>query len=481
MAPEIMSGEKYGPEVDLWALGGIVYFMLNGSLHTGRRQGDRLLQFVKESKSFELQDTNSKRFSDASKDFVKSLLTSDTTKRIRFEDLSIHPFLRPSFHYTIAVNIPRGFPIMYSSPIDMSKLKMNPIKWSDVTNYIHSTLSMWSAIPPKPQFVTIVNGELVDINAKVSTVSMETSTVNIYMFIGNSMPQPFDPRLNTMKDFNPQEVDSHIKGKTGANAVNAEANFYKVRKENDIKTICQAGTMRAEALHFAGQLDKCCQGYVNKYLIENVRVANRCLMERGIQGSLPLIETGGTEEALKEQGTQDMSFMDAMQKDSEMIDMLCKDICACNPRDQRIQSVFYRFRNIHLRALRAATLREMNNYTKSWDTVARLVGALRTILTLKDRTINIRDAKTKEEMMGAFNSYNGTYNRLMFDNPTWKQKSLEEINMKADDQQAKVLALQEKLKEAEARIKELEKENENLRVSLKNAEDMLSMTQVTRF
>ena len=106
MAPEIMvnpaHGAGYGAEVDLWALGCVVYFMLCGSLHTDKYKGHEIRNYVLSRDRIELPPN--RNFSDAARSFVRKLLTKDPQARMTFEMLRTHPFLASSMHFTLFMN-----------------------------------------------------------------------------------------------------------------------------------------------------------------------------------------------------------------------------------------------------------------------------------------------------------------------------------------------------------------------------------------
>ena len=103
MAPEIMvnptHGIKYGAEVDLWALGCVVYFMLCGSLHVDKYKGPQIMNYVLSKDHIELPQN--RNFSDAARSFVSKLLTRVPRDRMTFEMLRTHPFLASSMHFTL--------------------------------------------------------------------------------------------------------------------------------------------------------------------------------------------------------------------------------------------------------------------------------------------------------------------------------------------------------------------------------------------
>lgn len=119
MAPEIYS-KKYGPEVDLWALGGIAYFMLCGTLPMFSMDHNGIKSYVQRV----TQITLPTRFSDASKDFVSRLLTREVDKRLTFENLVKHPFISSCINFSILLN-----PIKEDEPPTIHTYTVDPSKY----------------------------------------------------------------------------------------------------------------------------------------------------------------------------------------------------------------------------------------------------------------------------------------------------------------------------------------------------------------
>lgn len=482
MAPEIIAGKKYGPEVDLWALGCIVYFMLNGSLHTSGIDMNKIDSYVSSVEAFELKDNELRKFSDASKDFVKSLMTADVGKRLKFNELTTHPFLAPSFHFTIAINRQRGLPILFSAPFNPTQVKEKPITWGHIANYIYANIRSLEGVPTNSSIVIAANGVIVNPQSTLSPDLLASDTVNVYMFFAKDMPRIVSSNVAPVNDFNPQEVDTKLGGRQDPEAIQMEARFYSTKKDEYYTLLSQAGNMRAEALRFVGELDKACQDYVTTYLAGPVREANKKLGMLGITDTLPVMTTGGTEEMLRMQGAQDMSFLEGMVDDVKFLGVLCRDISYCNAADKRIRSTFFKFRNHYLHGLVAAIRKEINSYVNSWNTIAKLIGFVSSIMDLK----NVADAvvsraRTRDEGLATLGSYMARFNYLMCNNPTWKQTSNADAGVKGEAAaKAEVLILRERLRQAEARVKKLEDENETLRTTIKSLEYMYSQPHNTK-
>lgn len=83
-APEILKGDGYGPECDMWSIGVIAYILLTGSPpFYDKRPVDIWRKIVKESVRYESEWEN---LSVASQKFVRSILIKDPSKRIKPED-----------------------------------------------------------------------------------------------------------------------------------------------------------------------------------------------------------------------------------------------------------------------------------------------------------------------------------------------------------------------------------------------------------
>lgn len=118
MAPEIYK-KKYGAEVDLWALGGIAYFMLCGTLPMYNINQDDIQRYVQGV----TQITLPQRFSSASKDFVSRLLTKEVSNRLSFAELPKHPFISSCINFSILINPINNDepPTIHNYTVDLAK------------------------------------------------------------------------------------------------------------------------------------------------------------------------------------------------------------------------------------------------------------------------------------------------------------------------------------------------------------------------
>ena len=478
MAPEIYGGGKYGEKVDLWALGCIVYFMLNGSLWTHGMQTDQIRELVTSSEVIELQDNKVKSFTEASKSFVRSLLIKDPSKRMDFDALEKHPFLSPSVHFTLALNSRPGYPpYLCSGSFDLSSLTTRPLTWGSIANYTYDRVKSWGLVPKDQKMAVVVDNNIVDPGKEFSPKAGLTGTVNIYIFFQHSQPACINKAsLTTYSDVTAQEVDNAIGFATGGQAVLNEAFFYKKKIEEMHGYFASFSGMRAEALRFVGELDGVCQSYVDNFLNKLAIEAEAALRRFGVQATLSTIVTGGTEDILKKEGAQDISFMEGLRTDMTIINGILNKTIRCDPSDVKIRSAFYRFRNTHLHAFAEAIRREFDSYINSWNKIAYLILCIPLILKLKGIANTIITDKTREAAAASANSYVTTFTLLICNNPTWKSVPVAELNRSRSASELStalmtIQDLQAKLEGAYAKIKRLEDENNALQAALKNAEE----------
>jgi tRNA A-37 threonylcarbamoyl transferase component Bud32 len=94
IAPEILRGECYGPAVDLWSIGVIVYILLSGCIpFSGDTQED---QFAAIQRGYyEFPDDGWANISEIGKSFVSRLLTVDPFNRMSATDALNDPWVGP--------------------------------------------------------------------------------------------------------------------------------------------------------------------------------------------------------------------------------------------------------------------------------------------------------------------------------------------------------------------------------------------------
>lgn len=92
VAPEVLTNEGYGPEVDMWSLGVILYILLVGFPPFYDESTTMLFELIKRG-DYEFTDPYWEDISDEAKDLVTRLLTVDAKKRATSTDVMNHPWM----------------------------------------------------------------------------------------------------------------------------------------------------------------------------------------------------------------------------------------------------------------------------------------------------------------------------------------------------------------------------------------------------
>jgi len=92
VAPEIVAGVKYGPEVDMWALGVIAFILLAGYPPFHDEDQNELFRMIRRGK-FTFDPAYWGVVSQTAKDVVKGLICVDRGKRLKAADLLKHPWI----------------------------------------------------------------------------------------------------------------------------------------------------------------------------------------------------------------------------------------------------------------------------------------------------------------------------------------------------------------------------------------------------
>ena len=94
MAPELLNWQPYGPPVDIWAFGIVVYSLLTGRLPFPKADEEprRFLYHVSQANYFrDLLETYN--ISDEARDLISICLTADPQQRATIEQIVSHPWL----------------------------------------------------------------------------------------------------------------------------------------------------------------------------------------------------------------------------------------------------------------------------------------------------------------------------------------------------------------------------------------------------
>jgi len=92
VAPEILKSEAYGPAVDVWSIGVILYILLCGFPPFYDETAAGLYDQIKKGK-YDFPDPYWTDISDSAKDLVKCLLCVDPKKRYTTDQVLTHPWL----------------------------------------------------------------------------------------------------------------------------------------------------------------------------------------------------------------------------------------------------------------------------------------------------------------------------------------------------------------------------------------------------
>ena len=90
MAPEVLDGEKYGVECDLWSLGVIIYMLYFQKLPYSQQTEIALTNYIKKVGTNLLSKSGNKNFDD----LIRGLLTFDPNERLTWDNYFNHPFFR---------------------------------------------------------------------------------------------------------------------------------------------------------------------------------------------------------------------------------------------------------------------------------------------------------------------------------------------------------------------------------------------------
>ena len=93
MAPEIINNEEYDKSIDIWSLGVLLYELIHGynPFDTEEKQKEKLNILVHNiiNENYKINENVSKEC----KDLIEKMLEKDPKKRIKIEEILIHPFI----------------------------------------------------------------------------------------------------------------------------------------------------------------------------------------------------------------------------------------------------------------------------------------------------------------------------------------------------------------------------------------------------
>ena len=93
MAPEILQGDKYGRECDLWSLGVIIYTLFFKEFPFDGETDDKLIEQINSNEDDKLIKKTGNIYLD---DLISKLLKKDPMKRLTWKQYFNHPFFKNS-------------------------------------------------------------------------------------------------------------------------------------------------------------------------------------------------------------------------------------------------------------------------------------------------------------------------------------------------------------------------------------------------
>jgi len=104
VAPEILSGKPYGPEVDLWSIGVILYILLCGFPPFFDENTPNLYRAIKAGR-FDFPSPYWDDISDPAKNLISRLLTVDPKQRATSEQVLAHPWISNKISSNISATL----------------------------------------------------------------------------------------------------------------------------------------------------------------------------------------------------------------------------------------------------------------------------------------------------------------------------------------------------------------------------------------
>jgi len=92
VAPEVLTGEGYGKEVDNWSIGCIIYILLSGNYPFTQDTKKELFEAIKQG-NFDFPSPQWDDISELAKDLIRKLLVVNPSKRMTAEAMLSHPWI----------------------------------------------------------------------------------------------------------------------------------------------------------------------------------------------------------------------------------------------------------------------------------------------------------------------------------------------------------------------------------------------------
>lgn len=480
MAPEIYINQnrnKYGPEVDLWALGVMAYLMLTGSFAFTVNNNNYMRVFM-EVTNFNLPNT----FSCEARNFVSKLLTTVPAHRMTFKELSTHPFLHHTVNVTVALPSPCGSaepPVFHVIALTTDALLKIPttttsssssnnnsplIPWGDIAAAVYNTLAGWGCpLPPGSTYRDLAifgcSGACIDPSRDaLSLDELKEHTVEALMvfwecretlFNGTHCPAPVtdvsDLRALVDKAVPQQQPQQGWYAAQNAfapvAAAGAAAAVVVVADPNMCREVARRGVDFINNLYESRKfaVGQCALAHKCIVLLENACRSRAVLgLEERVRGALRRLERCRKGSA----AARAFLYTFVARDTADIIDFngRSRNILA---NIEEVRTSFYTYARFDDSWARhnAGLLREivrilesyapafdtemavvMDAFTEYWNTLARELAALAEIGALEDVARRIEeadDAVGEEELLEMTAEYSARLSRIMAAFPTW--------------------------------------------------------------
>lgn len=507
MAPEIMvnpaQGRGYGAEVDLWALGCVVYFMLCGSLHIDKYKGRQIMDYVLSKDRFELPPN--RNFSEVARSFVSKLLTKVPRDRMTFEMLRTHPFLASSMHFTLFISLPRSnggsssaenVPtihniVLESSDIFSTKISNNnnnngnngnsnnnnvqELLWRDVAAAFMDKARTIPGVSRDQQLLIMYNGNSVAFDSPIKFSTNNYRAIEAFVFMNTAAPAQIHRgfRLDVpIMDINKLK---EIRGMVGASydyvCAQREAMIFRselISASERYEEVMGQWKSVKQAISCTEQV---CSKYVTQYVEPAVARA-----ELAVRGNAELagkiifnipIPTNTVEDIDKLFNTEWNEFLSRISACTVEID----SCLALNSEDPNKYGDAFRHAEEMLAKYPVMITNLYTSFFVIWNVMCKLFVSIRSIFDLSQFVGGVRWDNPADAAM-AFMDYNHKLSKILADNPSWSTKGFSSVwgvgptkrNSQGDTLLMKQLAeAQRELAEAQKRILELQTENEKLK------------------
>lgn len=509
MAPEIMvnptRGAKYGPEVDLWALGCVVYFMLCGSLHVGKLKGAQIMDLVLSKDAISLPPN--KNFSDAARSFVTKLLTKMPRDRMTFEMLQTHPFLASSMHFTLFMSrndLADGNAgvttihniVLESTDILSSRAGDMQLLWSDVATAFMKKACAIPGVQNDQQLLILHDGNAMDFGSPIHFSTNNYRALEVFVFMNvtapREVPKGFTVEVPIMDINKLEEIRAGLPAYT-LEYVQREAQIYMSELTGACERYENVMEQWKSVKQVIGCIEQVCAKYVTKFVepaltrATGAMRANRDLARRILFNVPAPVNTVRDIEELFH--TEWNEFLSRMVGCTRMIDECMQE------RSTSIGSYKKAFAEAEasLKKYPVVITELYTSFFVIWNTMHNLFVSIRALYELS-AFVESAQWVDPAEACENFMEYNHKLSKILADNPSWQPRVFMDgmgagtgiggsgnfiYQSSSGDKVLKeqLAAAQKELADAQKRVMELQAENAKLKSKVSALEQLYGQAE----